>query len=107
MDTQLPPVRRWQGRREELQELQTALGNDHLRLIEITAAGGYGKTALARKLTDQLTADWPVLWVNFNQPYPLAQFGRLLLEELKQYYDEKWNDGQLIDAISKGFTAKP
>ncbi len=107
VDTQLPPVRRWQGRREELQELQTALGNDHLRLIEITAAGGYGKTALARKFTDQLTADWPVLWVNFNQPYPLAQFGRWLLEELKQNYDEKWNDGQLIDAISKGLTAKP
>ncbi|MFM7276483.1 MAG: NB-ARC domain-containing protein, partial [Microcystis aeruginosa] len=107
VDTQLPPVRRWQGRREELQELQTALGNDHLRLIEITAAGGYGKTALARKFTDQLTADWPVLWVNFNQPYPLAQFGRWLLEELKQKYDEKWNDGQLIDAISKGLTAKP
>ena len=107
VDTQLPPVRRWQGRREELQELQTALGNDHLRLIEITAAVGYGKTALARKFTDQLTADWPVLWVNFNQPYPLAQFGRWLLEELKQNYDEKWNDGQLIDAISKGLTAKP
>jgi len=107
IDTQLPPVRKWQGRWEELQELQTALGNDHLRLIEITAAGGYGKTALARKFTNQLTADWPVLWVNFNQPYPLAQFGRWLLEELKQTYDEKWNDGELIDAIRKGLTAKP
>ena len=107
IDTQLPPVRKWQGRREELQELKTALGNDHLRLIEITAAGGYGKTALARKFTNQLTADWPVLWVNFNQPYPLAQFGRWLLEELKQTYDEKWNDGELIDAIRKGLTAKP
>ncbi|WP_419548147.1 tetratricopeptide repeat protein [Microcystis sp.] len=31
-----------------------------------------------------------------------GKFGRT-----KQNYDEKWNDGQLIDAISKGLTAKP
>jgi len=80
LNTTPPPVDEWQGRQDEIKELQTALSNDKVRLIGMTAAGGYGKSALAVKFKEQLTPDWRVLWVSFIQPYPLAQFGRWLLE---------------------------
>jgi tetratricopeptide (TPR) repeat protein len=73
----------------------------------MTAAGGYGKSALAVKFTQQLTPDWRVLWVNFIQPYPLAQFGRWLLEQLGRDYDEKWDEETLIGQIIAGLIAEP
>ncbi len=73
----------------------------------MTAAGGYGKSALAVKFKEQLTPDWRVLWVNFIQPYPLAQFGRWLLEQLGQAYDEKWDEETLIGQIIAGLIAEP
>jgi tetratricopeptide (TPR) repeat protein len=73
----------------------------------MTAAGGYGKSALAVKFTQQLTPNWRVLWVSFIQPYPLAQFGRWLLEQLGRDYDEKWDDETLIGQIIAGLIAEP
>ena len=107
MNTTPPPVDEWQGRQDEIKELQTALSNEKVRLIGITAAGGYGKSALAVKFTQQLTPNWRVLWVNFIQPYPLAQFGRWLLEELGRAYDEKWDEETLIGQIIAGLIAEP
>ncbi|MEA5532845.1 tetratricopeptide repeat protein [Crocosphaera sp. XPORK-15E] len=107
IDTTLPPVYKWQGRQEEMDKLKTALNDDNIRLIEITAAGGYGKTALAAKFKEQLNHDWRVFWVNFNQPYPLAQFGRWLLEQLKQAYDEKWDEETLIQQMIQALIAEP
>ncbi|MGK7884713.1 MAG: tetratricopeptide repeat protein, partial [Crocosphaera sp.] len=103
IDTTLPPIDKWQGRKEEIKELETALDNDDIRLIGITAAGGYGKTALAVKVTEKLE----VFWVNFNQPYSLAQFGRWLLEKLNQLYDEKWDEETLILQLIQGLIDKP
>ncbi|MDJ0601117.1 MAG: tetratricopeptide repeat protein [Crocosphaera sp.] len=107
IDTTLPPVNKWQGRQEEINDLNTTINNDNIRLIGIIAAGGYGKTALAVKVTEQLTINLRVLWVNFNQPYPLAQFGRWLLEKLQQPYDEKWDEETLILQIIQGLIAEP
>ncbi len=73
----------------------------------MTAAGGYGKSALAVKFTQQLTPHWRVLWVNFIQPYPLAQFGRWLLEQLGRDYDEKWDEETLIGQVIAGLIAEP
>jgi hypothetical protein len=73
----------------------------------MTAAGGYGKSALAVKFKEQLTPNWRVLWVNFIQPYPLAQFGRWLLEQLGRDYDEKWDEETLIGQIIAGLIAEP
>jgi len=73
----------------------------------MTAAGGYGKSALAVKFKEQLTPNWRVLWVNFIQPYPLAQFGRWLLEQLGRAYDEKWDEETLIGQIIAGLIAEP
>ncbi len=73
----------------------------------MTAAGGYGKSALAVKFKEQLTPNWRVLWVSFIQPYPLAQFGRWLLEQLGRAYDEKWDEKTLIEQIIAGLIAEP
>jgi tetratricopeptide (TPR) repeat protein len=107
LNTTPPPVDEWQGRQDEIKELQTALSNDKVRLIGMTAAGGYGKSALAVKFKEQLTPDWRVLWVSFIQPYPLAQFGRWLLEQLGRAYDEKWDEETLIGQIVEGLIAEP
>jgi tetratricopeptide (TPR) repeat protein len=107
LNTTPPPVDEWQGRQDEIKELQTALSNDKVRLIGMTAAGGYGKSALAVKFKEQLTPDWRVLWVSFIQPYPLAQFGRWLLEQLGRAYDEKWDEETLIGQIVAGLIAEP
>ncbi|NMF60237.1 tetratricopeptide repeat protein [Pseudanabaena yagii] len=107
LNTTPPPVDEWQGRQDEIKELQTALSNEKVRLIGMTAAGGYGKSALAVKFKEQLTPDWRVLWVSFIQPYPLAQFGRWLLEELGRAYDEKWDEETLIGQIVEGLIAEP
>ncbi|TYQ27052.1 tetratricopeptide repeat protein [Pseudanabaena sp. UWO311] len=107
LNTTPPPVDEWQGRQDEIKELQTALNNEKVRLIGMTAAGGYGKSALAVKFKEQLTPNWRVLWVSFIQPYPLAQFGRWLLEELGRAYDEKWDEETLIGQIVEGLIAEP
>jgi len=107
LNTTPPPVDEWQGRQDEIKELQTALSNDKVRLIGMTAAGGYGKSALAVKFKEQLTSNWRVLWVSFIQPYPLAQFGRWLLEQLGRAYDEKWDEETLIGQIVEGLIAEP
>jgi tetratricopeptide (TPR) repeat protein len=73
----------------------------------MTAAGGYGKSALAVKFKEQLTPNWRVLWVSFIQPYSLAQFGRWLLEQLGRDYDEKWDEETLIRQIIAGLIAEP
>jgi len=107
LNTTPPRVDEWQGRQAEINELQRELGNDTIRLIGITAAGGYGKSALAVKLTEQLTLDWQILWVSFTQAYGLAQLGRWLLEKLGQPYDEKWDEETLIQQMVQGLTQEP
>ncbi|TRT77695.1 MAG: tetratricopeptide repeat protein [Microcystis aeruginosa Ma_AC_P_19900807_S299] len=90
-----------------MKELQTALSNDKVRLIGITAAGGYGKSALAVKFKEKLNPHWRVLWVSFRERYSVAQFGRWLLENLEQPYDEKWNDETLIQQMIRGLITSP
>jgi len=83
-------VDEWQGRQVEINKLQQALGDNNIHLIGITAAGGYGKSALAVKLTEQLTLNWWVLWVSFTQAYGLAQLGHWLLKKLTEQLTLDW-----------------
>jgi tetratricopeptide (TPR) repeat protein len=107
LKTDPPTVHEWQGRQAEINELQQALNNDKICLIGITAAGGYGKSALAAKFKEQLTLDWRVWWVSFNQAYGFAQFGRWLLEKLGKQYDEKQPEEELIKGMVDGLIEKP
>lgn len=114
----LPRVEKWQGRQREIDDLTPILLNEkqqheNISLIGIIAAGGYGKSALAVKLTEQkqlkqLISEKQVslLWVSFIQPYSLAQFGRWLLEKLEQAYDEKWDEATLIEQMINGLIDK-
>ena len=100
----LPPiVDEWQGRQAELAELEAGLSNDNIHLLGITAAGGYGKSALAVKLTDNATG-WRVLWLSFTQAYSFAQVGRWLLEQLGQVYDERWDEVTLRQQMVAGLS---
>ena len=107
LNTTPPTVDEWQGREAEMNELQAALGDKKLPLIGITAAGGFGKSALAAKLIEQ-TQEWRVLWVSFTQAFSLTQVGRWLLEEqLGQPYDEKWDEEMLIQQMVRGLAQEP
>ncbi len=97
LDQQPPNVDQFQGREAELKQIQAELQEPSVRLIEITASGGYGKTFLVAKALAQVKerSDLPTLWVSFNQPYAFATLGRWLLQQLGQTVDEKLPDDAL------------
>jgi tetratricopeptide (TPR) repeat protein len=59
------------------------------------------------KFKEKLNPHWQVLWVSFRERYSVAQFGRWLLENLEQPYDEKWNDETLIQQMIRGLITSP
>lgn len=59
------------------------------------------------KFKEKLNPHWRVLWVSFRERYSVAQFGRWLLENLEQPYDEKWNDETLIQQMIRGLITSP
>ncbi len=59
------------------------------------------------KFKEKLNPHWRVLWVSFRERYSVAQFGRWLLENLEQPYDEKWNDETLIQQMIRGLSISP
>lgn len=59
------------------------------------------------KFKEKLIPHWRVLWVSFRERYSVAQFGRWLLENLEQPYDEKWNDDTLIQQMIRGLSISP
>ncbi|WP_138506162.1 tetratricopeptide repeat protein, partial [Nostoc sp. PA-18-2419] len=73
--------------------MQQWLQEDNVRLIGVTAAGGYGKSALVAKLCETVAADFPQqLWVTFSDAYPFAVWGRWLLDKLEKPAPEKPED---------------
>ncbi|MEA5581110.1 tetratricopeptide repeat protein [Nodularia harveyana UHCC-0300] len=87
-----PNTSYWQGRTDELGQMQQWIHSDKVRLIGVTAAGGYGKSALVAKLCEQLT-DFPQqIWTTFSDAYPFAVWGRWLLDELGKPAPEKPED---------------
>jgi hypothetical protein len=106
LDQQPPNVEQFWGREEELEQIQEWLADASVRLIEITAAGGYGKTFLAARALAHVRqgTDLPMLWVSFNQPYAFAMFGRWLLKQFHPpvaQVDEKETDENLMLVMVK------
>jgi ATP/maltotriose-dependent transcriptional regulator MalT len=60
----------------ELEQIQAWLQDASVRLVEITASGGYGKTFLVAKAFAQVKeqAVLPTQWVSFNQSYAFAGY---------------------------------
>lgn len=73
--------------------MQQWLHSDNLRLIGVTATGGYGKSALVAKLSQTVAASFPQqIWANFSDAYPFAMWGRWLLDKLEKPAPEKPED---------------
>ncbi len=76
-------------------QLEAGVEAASVRLMGITATGGYGKSALASRLYDEVTGHQKI-WINFSQPYAFALIGRWLLEE---QLNVKVNDGISDDQL--------
>ncbi|MBD2515363.1 hypothetical protein H6G93_10140 [Nostoc sp. FACHB-973] len=73
--------------------MQQWLHASDVRLIGVTATGGYGKSALVAKLCETVAAGFPQqLWVSFSDAYPFAVWGRWLLDKLEKPAPEKPED---------------
>lgn len=75
------------------------LDDASIRLITITAAGGYGKSTLVSKLYEQASGFDGQFWIYFDQPYHFGQWGRWILAQLGQEFDERLHDEQLSVAL--------
>ncbi|MEH1874494.1 tetratricopeptide repeat protein, partial [Nostoc sp.] len=73
--------------------MQQWLHSDRVRLIGVTATGGYGKSALVAKLCETVAASYPQpIWATFSDAYPFAVWGRWLLDKLEKPAPEKPED---------------
>lgn len=87
------------GRKSELAKLKQWLDDASIRLISITAAGGYGKSTLASKLYEEVAGFDHQFWIYFDQPYRFGQWGRWILAQLGQELDDRLPDKQLSAAL--------
>ena len=90
MDTRPPDLSQWRGRTQELAQIQQWLTEPAVRLIGLTAAGGFGKSTLIAKVceivrevrdTDRFER---VIWMSFNQAYDFWGWAAWLWETLTE-----------------------
>jgi tetratricopeptide (TPR) repeat protein len=86
--------------------LQQWVDDPSVRLIGITAAGGYGKSVLASKLYDTVAGFEETIWVNVSQAYSFALWGRWLLEQLGQTVEDGIDDEQLVIVLCNCLQAR-
>ena len=101
-----PNINQFKGREPELLSLTQWLNDPAVRLITITAAGGYGKSTLASKLYDEAIGFDGKFWVYFDQPYSFGQWGRRVLTQIGQEFSERLTDEHLsitlVNHLSQG-----
>lgn len=99
LDETLPPYYHWQPRQEE-QQILADLTTD-VRLIQILGVGGYGKSALAARVFEQVEGFHKKFWVSFRplfseQEFPPFQvFGRWFGRRFGYQPSPDWTDAQL------------
>ncbi|MGQ9871846.1 MAG: hypothetical protein ACUVQO_13940 [Leptodesmis sp.] len=72
LDETLPPYYHWQPRQEE-QQILADLTTD-VRLIQILGVGGYGKSALAARVFEQVEGFHKKFWVSFRPLFSEQEF---------------------------------
>nr|WP_084776902.1 tetratricopeptide repeat protein [Anabaena sp. PCC 7108] len=97
MDQRRSDATYWHGREKEVAKIQDWLNLPNIKLIGVTAAGGFGKSTLVGKIYDDLQNFDQKIWTSFSQAYPFGIWGRWVLEQLKQPVPEK--DEELIIAL--------
>ena len=83
IDSGLPFVieERWQTRAQEA-VLHNYFADAQVRLVELCAAGGYGKSALAARVYRQATGFEKKLWANFQEPASFDTFARWVIQQV-------------------------
>jgi WD40 repeat protein/transcriptional regulator with XRE-family HTH domain len=72
-----PSVQIFYGREKELTELEHWIGGDRCRTVAVLGIGGIGKTALAKKLTEQLKDTFEcIFWRSLQNAPPLEHILR-------------------------------
>ena len=105
IDQSTADVETWCGRTEELCQVTNWLQDSKVRLIGITGAGGYGKSALATKLyqtvVDEGNLSYQIkCWINFRQSYSFSFFGREILKLFScSEINEDVKDEELLNAV--------
>jgi tetratricopeptide (TPR) repeat protein len=94
-----PNTNQFKGREAELIVLRKWFDDPSIRLIMIAAAGGYGKSMLASRIYEQALGFDDQFWVYFDQFYRFGQWGRWILAQLGQEFDERLHDEQLRVAL--------
>ncbi len=107
-----PDTQDWQGREQELRQLKAWLADSAVQLVGIKAAGGFGKSALAKKVADQWgdeVADEVTeqaegqaqefertLALTFSRAYPFSLWGRWLMAHFGQRVEDGVSDERLV-----------
>lgn len=99
IDSTRPSLNNWQGRQEEIEQIQEWLDAQNVNLIGIVAAGGYGKSTLAAKIYEENPAFTNKFWVNVSQPLNFNLLERELLKLLGYEADERMSDSQLAGEL--------
>ncbi|WP_017306854.1 NB-ARC domain-containing protein [Spirulina subsalsa] len=92
LDTNLPQVTHWQGRKQDLEIVNGWLDDENTKLGVIVAIGGMGKSTLAAKVFEARTDFVDKLWIDLGQrpSYTivargiLQHLGKRSLEDLQQ-----------------------
>ncbi|MGB3788797.1 MAG: NB-ARC domain-containing protein, partial [Phormidesmis sp.] len=95
-------MRAWQGREAELGQLEAWLVEPEVQIVGIKAAGGFGKSALAKKLAEKLQETErfeQVLALTFGQVYPFAVWGRWLMAHFGQRVEDGVDDRRLVQRV--------
>ncbi len=109
-------MRAWQGRETELAQLEAWVSEPEIQLVGIKAAGGFGKSALAKKLAERLKqkqASKPneagrfekVVALTFDQVYPFAVWGRWLMAHFGERVDDSVGDRWLVKTVVQQLAA--
>ena len=92
----------FQGREQELDQLQRSFNTNRTRLVGILSPAGYGKSTLAAAYQATPTFEHR-LWINFNEPCSFRHFGCGVLEERGIRVNEKTTDESLVNELISHF----
>ena len=99
-------MRHWQGREDELAQLEAWLYDPAVQLVGVKAAGGFGKSALVRKLIAQAEGAKQaepfeqIMAVTFSQAYAFSLWGRWLMAHFGERVEDATSDRALAQMVA-------